>query len=212
MSPEIKIRDEHSAQTSAGALGFVWDLPNFVTLSGLAISFVGLIWTIEGQPARGLALVAVSIMIDNIDGALARRDPNRTTQMQSFGGYLDCFADYISKGVFPALFLLAVGGYSGPLIAVALLYLAAIAIRYSYEFVPGAQALGLSPDYLIVLFALVYLARDVFGSALAPVIAVAMLGEAGLSIAPIRVPKLRRWSQRAFLSVLAAASSALFLY
>ena len=131
--------------------------------------------------------------------------------MQSFGGHLDCFADYITKGVFPTLFLLAVGGYSGPLIAVAILYLSAIAIRYSYEFIPDAQVYGLSPDYLIVLFALLYLARDVFGAALAPVIAVAMLVEAGLAVAPIRVPKLGRWSLRAFMAVLVANFLALIL-
>ena len=91
----------------------------------------------------------------------------------------------------------------------AILYLAAIAIRYSYEFVPGGQVLGLSPDYLIALLALVYLARDTFGAVLAPVIAVAMLSEAGLGIAPIRVPKLQRAGQLAFMAVLAAIFSAL---
>ncbi len=206
MSPE-----ERSIRTSAGASRFVWDLPNLITLSGLAISFVALTCTIRGQLALGLALVVLSIVIDHIDGALARRDPNRSPQMQSFGGHLDCFADYISKGVFPALFLLSVGGYSSPLVAVAILYLAAIAIRYSYEFVPGGQVLGLSPDYLIALLALVYLARDTFGAALAPVIAVAMLSEAGLGIAPIRVPKLQRAGQLAFMAVLAAVFSALIL-
>ena len=65
---------------------------------------------------------------------------------------------------------------------------------------------------MIAVFALVYLARDAFGSALTPVIAVAMLGEAGLGIAPIRVPKLQRWSLRAFMAALAAISSALILY
>lgn len=212
MAPEIGISNERSGRASAGMLRFVWDLPNLVTLSGLAISFVALITTIQGQIALGLGLVVVSIIIDTIDGALARRDPNRSLQMQSFGGYLDCFADFISKGVFPPLFLLAVGGYSSPLIAVALLYLAAIAIRYSYEFVPEAQALGLSPDYLIALLALVYLARDALGTALVPVIAVAMLSEAGLAIAPIRVPKLQRWSLRAFMTLLAVTCAALILY
>ncbi len=211
MSPEIEIRGKRSVRTSASMLRFLWDLANLVTLSGLAISFGALILTIQGQLGLGIALVVVSITIDNIDGALARRDPHRSPQMQSFGGHLDCFADYITKGVFPTLFLLAVGGYSGPLIAVAILYLSAIAIRYSYEFVPEVQVQGLSPDYLIVLIALAYLARDAFGVALAPVIAAMMLGEAWLAIAPIRVPKLQRWSLRAFFAVLGTTFLALIL-
>ncbi len=171
-------------------LRYVPDLANLTTLLGLLVSTAALVLAAKGRPAVGLALALLAIAIDNVDGALARRDPGRSEEMRSFGAHLDCFADFVSKGLFPALLLITVAG-AGPFpIVVAGLHVCAIAVRYSYEFVPRAPAIGLSPDYSLLVFASWWLAAEALGGPTGVGLALLMLAMAGLNVAPVRVPKL----------------------
>ena len=101
-------------------------------------------------------------------------------------------------GVPPALMLLILGGFAWAYWLVAGMHPAAIAARYSYEFVPSAPRRGLSPDYSILVFALLYLASPGWGPRYPIILAVLMTALASLNQAPFGVPKLRGAALGAF--------------
>jgi len=189
--------------------GYVQDVPNLVTLLGLLLGFGALIEATRDRLGTALALALIAILVDNLDGALARRDSGRTPIMRSFGAHLDCFADFVSKGLFPPLLLIAVlgDGVVAPIIGG--VYLLAIALRYSWELGTDWPARGLSPDYAIAVFAAIHLARGILGSALGWWLAASMLVLAVLALAPFRVPKLGGWALRGFMALLIALAVAL---
>ena len=92
----------------------------------------------------------------------------RNPALEHFGGHFDCYADYLSKGIFPVLYLLTATDLQVMSIPLALTYLMAIAVRYSYEFVPDRAHIGLSPDYMIAFLCLLQLAALHVGSAFTP--------------------------------------------
>ncbi len=197
----------------AGRLAtYVLDVPNVVTLIGLVLGFAALVETTRGRLGLGLCLVLLAIIVDNVDGALARRDIGRSATMKSFGAHLDCFADFVSKGLFPPLLLVAVLGHGSATMAIGCAHVVAIALRYSWELGTAASPRGLSPDYAIVVFAAIQLGRDGLGNAHGPLLAAAMLVLVALALAPFEVPKLRGWGLRGFMALLAGLAIALLLF
>ncbi len=186
------------------------DLPNAVTLSGLAAGLWALGLVVQAQFGAALALALIAIVIDQLDGYLAVRRPQRSPAIQAFGAHLDCYADFVSKGIFPALMLLGLGSFGAPFWAVALLQVGAIAVRYSYEFVPHAPRRGLSPDFSLVIFGLLYLGAPLWGDSYPAILAVAMVVLAGLNLAPFEVPKLKGPGLAAFILLALALIAALF--
>ena len=92
-------------------------------------------------------------------------------------------------------------------IPLALTYLMAIAVRYSYEFVPDRDHIGLSPDYMIAFLCLLQLAAPQLGSAFIPTLMASLAGFAALAVASFPSPKLKGWALIGFclfLLVLAA--------
>lgn len=92
-------------------------IPNIVTLSNLVFGITSLWFTMEGQHREAAVAILLAMVMDGLDGRLARR-----LQVTSdFGKELDSLADLVSFGVAPAL--LAYGavlydlGYWGLMIA-----------------------------------------------------------------------------------------------
>ena len=79
-------------------------------------------------------------------------------------------------------------------ILVALIYLMAIAFRYSYEFVPDRAHIGLSPDYMIAFLCLLQLTALHVGSAFIPTLMASLVGFAALAVTPFLSPKLEGWA------------------
>ena len=88
-----------------GMLVYLVDAANLITLGGLAISLFACWAVLSGRPSLALALAALAVVIDNVDGWMARRTVGRNPAFEPFGAHLDCYADYISKGIFPVLYL-----------------------------------------------------------------------------------------------------------
>lgn len=174
-----------------GMLNHLVDAANLITLFGLALAFLACWAVLTGQPAVALALAALAIVIDNVDGWMARRTLNRNPAFEHFGKHLDCYADFICKGVFPVLYLLTATDMQIASLPVALIYLAAIAVRYCYEFVPDRGHIGLSPDYVIAFLCLLQLAAPHMGSAFIPTLMASLVGFAALAVAPFPSPKLK---------------------
>ena len=104
---------------------------------------------------------------------------------------MECYADYVAKGIFPVLYLLIATDFQVLSVPVALIYLMAISVRYSYEFVPDRTHIGLSPDYMIAFLCLLQLAAPQIGSAYIPTLMTSLVGFAALAIAPFPSPKLK---------------------
>ena len=172
-----------------GMLAHVADLANLVTLGGLALAFFACWAVLSGRPSLALALAGVTVVIDNIDGWIARRAVGRHPNLESFGAHLDCYSDFICKGIFPALYLLTATDLQLLSIPAALIYLMAIAVRYSYEFVPDRAHIGLSPDYMIAFLCLLQLAAPHMASAFVPTLMASLVGFAALAVAPFASPK-----------------------
>ena len=177
-----------------GMLAHLMDAANLISLGGLAISFLACWMVLLGRPSLAVALAAVAIVIDNIDGWVARRTQGRNPALEHFGSHLDCYADFISKGIFPVLFLLTATDLQVVSVPVALIYLMAVAVRYSYEFVPDRDRIGLSPDYLIAFLCLLQLAASQLGSAFVPILMASLVGFAALAVASFPSPKLEGWA------------------
>ncbi len=177
---------------------FLLDAPNLVTLGGLAAGLGALGLVVQERFGPALCLALGAILIDHLDGRLARNRPERSPALHTFGAHLDCYADFVSKGVFPALMLLTLGAFSPVFWLIAGTHLTVIAIRYSYEFVPGAPRRGLSPDYSILAFSLLYLASPRWGSVYPGILAAVMIAMAGLNLGPFNPPKLKGLSLTAF--------------
>jgi len=174
-----------------GMLAYLVDVTNLVTLGGLVISFFACWAVLLGCPSLALALAAVAVVIDNVDGWMARRALRRNPAFEHFGRHFDCCADYLCKGIFPVMYLLTATDLQVASIPVALIYLMAIAIRYSYEFIPDRAYIGLSPDYMIVFLCLLQLAAPRIGSTFIPTLMVSLVGFAALAVAPFPSPKLK---------------------
>ena len=86
-------------------LVYLVDAANLITLSGLAISFFACWAVLSGRPSLALALAALAVVIDNVGGWVARRTVGRYPALEPFGAHFDCYADYLSKGIFPGLYL-----------------------------------------------------------------------------------------------------------
>ena len=181
-----------------GMLAYLADVANLITMGGLALSFLACWLILSDRPALGLALAALALVMDYADGWAARRAVGRNPAFKHFGAHLDCFADYVTKGIFPALFLLTATGLQMASLPVALLYLMAIAVRYSYEFVPERAHIGLSPDYMIVFLCLLQLAAPWLGAAFIPMLMAGLLIFAALAVAPFPSPKLKRRTPMGF--------------
>jgi CDP-diacylglycerol--serine O-phosphatidyltransferase len=207
-----KTRVPRSSDPEGGEVGlarFVFDLPNAVTLIGLAVGLAAVVSTIRGRPGPGLFLAMIAVLIDHLDGYLARRQPLRSDSLRNFGAHLDCYADLVSKGIFPALLLLTACDFQLSYWPIAVFGLIAVAIRYSYEFIPNATPRGLSPDYGLPIFALCHLGRTHFPDAYPLTLGAALLVMAGLNLAPIRVPMLRGGPRAIFLAILLILMAAL---
>jgi CDP-diacylglycerol--serine O-phosphatidyltransferase len=74
-------------------------IPNIVTLSNLVLGIVSLCFTLEGQYKESAVAILLAMVMDGMDGRLARR----FKVSSDFGKELDSLSDLVSFGVAPAL-------------------------------------------------------------------------------------------------------------
>jgi len=74
-------------------------LPSLFTIGNLFLGFWAMVRTIHGQYAEAAPLIFWAILLDALDGRIARM----TGTTSEFGGELDSLADVVSFGVAPAL-------------------------------------------------------------------------------------------------------------
>lgn len=84
-------------------------LIHLYTTSTLLFVVLAAQWILEGRYQRALAAMAVTLVIDATDGALARRYRTKDTAPGIDGALLDNIVDFVSYVFLPVLFMLHTG-------------------------------------------------------------------------------------------------------
>ena len=98
-----------SAQLLPSILSFVKDLPNLLSLAGLACTIFAIYFSILGAYYMAMIGMIWAVAFDWLDGIVARRMKGRTGNDRAFGGQLDLLIDIVSYGVAPSILLGPIG-------------------------------------------------------------------------------------------------------
>jgi len=74
-------------------------IPSVFTLGNLFFGFLALVWTLDRQYVLAAIFILVSVVLDGMDGKVARR----LSVSSDFGKELDSLSDLVSFGVAPAI-------------------------------------------------------------------------------------------------------------
>lgn len=175
-------------------LWFAKDLPNLISLVGLASALLGIYYAILGvYPAAMIGLIW-AVVFDWLDGRVARKMSGRTNEQREYGAQLDSLIDVISFGVAPAVLLLSVGGFRPQFLIGGFVILAAAVIRLAYfntfGMADSSTYRGLALDNNVIVLVAFFALQPVLD---ASVFLFALFGLlmllATLNVAPIKTPK-----------------------
>ena len=176
-------------------LSYVRDLPNLLSLSGLACTVLAIYFSITGLYAAAMIGMVWAVAFDWADGLVARKLKGRTATDAKFGGQLDVVIDIVSYGVTPAILLLSFGQFEPIFLVGAFIMMAAAAIRLSYfstyGLAGGTKYTGLALDNNSLILVSVFLlygivSHDVFTI----ILYTSGVTLAILNVSEIKTPKL----------------------
>ncbi len=176
-------------------LSYVKDLPNLLSLAGLACTVLAIYFSITGLYAAAMIGMVWAVAFDWADGLVARRLKGRTATDAEFGGQLDVVIDIVSYGVTPAILLLSYGKFEPLFLIGAFVMMAAAAIRLSYfstyGLAGGTKYTGLALDNnSLILVAIFFLHGVVSHEVFTIILYVSGVGLAILNVSEIKTPKL----------------------
>ncbi len=115
-------------EAEGDSLPFLTLVPNMVTTLGLCSGLTAIRFLMAGQFVTAVWLILFAIVLDGLDGLLARR----LKATSDFGAQLDSLSDFLNFGVTPGFLVyqmaLAEGGHSGGWIVV-LVYIVCCCMR-----------------------------------------------------------------------------------
>lgn len=118
------------------------DVANILTLVGTASSALAIVAAFAGDIHLSMSLALFAVAVDWIDGVVARRAHNRASGAGEVGSFLDCFADFLSSSLAPAMIVLSLNGIGAwQAIAFTVIVLCGV-IRLSYFNAFGATGDG----------------------------------------------------------------------
>ena len=112
------------------------DLATILTLSGITLSFLAVVFTARGSLAAGVICFMYAGLCDLFDGFVARRS-TRTQEQAAFGLQIDSLADMAAFGVAPALIGFHVGLTSAVEVMALIFYTSSAAMRLAFFNVHG---------------------------------------------------------------------------
>ncbi len=176
-------------------LSYVKDLPNLLSLSGLACTVLAIYFSITGLYAAAMIGMVWAVAFDWADGLVARKLKGRTPTDAKFGGQLDVVIDIVSYGVTPAILLLSYGKFEPIFLLGAFIMMAAAAIRLSYfstyGLAGGTKYTGLALDNNSLILVFVFLLESVVSHGTFVIILyLSGVGLAILNVSEIKTPKL----------------------
>ncbi len=174
---------------------YVRDLPNLLSLSGLACTLLAIYFSITGLYAAAMIGMVWAVAFDWADGLVARKLKGRTETDAKFGGQLDVVIDIVSYGVTPAILLLSYGNFEPIYLIGSFLMLAAAAIRLSYfstyGLAGGTKYTGLALDNNSLILVFIFLLESMVSHGTFSIILyISGVGLAILNVSEIKTPKL----------------------
>jgi len=192
MSKESSIHEKLQQPT---ILSYVQDIPNLLSLAGLACTLVAINYSILGVYSIAMIGMVWAVAFDWADGLVARRLKGRSPTDAKFGGQLDVLIDIVSYGVTPAILLLSYGKFEPIFLLGAFIMVAAAAIRLSYfstyGLAGGTKYTGLALDNNSLILVAVFLLEGLVSKEIFTII----LYSSGvllaiLNVSEIKTPKL----------------------
>jgi CDP-diacylglycerol--serine O-phosphatidyltransferase len=176
-------------------LSFVKDVPNLLSLAGLACTILAIYFSILENYYAAMIGMIWSVAFDWADGLVARRMKGRTREQGFFGGHLDSLIDIVCYGVSPAILLLSYGKFEPLFLFGAFIIISAGALRLSYfntyGLSGGSKYTGLALDSNNIILVFIFLLEGIFsGGVFAIILYVSILGLAALNVSEIKTPKL----------------------
>ncbi len=117
------------------------DFPNALTLTGLILSFLSVIFAIEQNFYAAMICLIYAGIIDLFDGFIARK-MQRTELQAEVGKHLDSLADICSFGFSPAIVAYCYGLQDLFSIALLMIYISANVLRLAYFNSTGLTTTG----------------------------------------------------------------------
>lgn len=181
--------------TQPSILSYVKDIPNLLSLSGLACTVLAIYFSLKGLYAAAMIGMVWAVAFDWADGLVARRLKGRTSNDAKFGGQLDVVIDIVSYGVTPAILLLSYGNFEILYLVGAFIVLAASAIRLSYfstyGLAGGTKYTGLALDNNSLILVFVFLLESVVSNnTFSLILLIVSISLAILNVSEIKTPKL----------------------
>ena len=192
MSKESAI---HKELQQPSILSYLKDIPNILSLSGLACTILAIYYSIEGVYALAMIGMVWAVAFDWADGLVARRLKGRTPTDAKFGGQLDVLIDIVSYGVTPAILLLSYGKFEPIFLIGAFIMMAAAAIRLSYfstyGLAGGTKYTGLALDNNSLILVSIFLLESLVSNGTFTIILyISGVLLAILNVSEIKTPKL----------------------
>jgi len=176
-------------------LSYIKDIPNLLSLSGLACTILAIYYSIEGIYALAMIGMVWAVAFDWADGLVARRLKGRTPTDAKFGGQLDVLIDIVSYGVTPAIILLSYGKFEPIFLIGAFIMVSAAAIRLSYfstyGLAGGTKYTGLALDNNSLILVSIFLLESLVSNGTFTIILyISGVSLAILNVSEIKTPKL----------------------
>ena len=192
MSKESSIHEKLQQPT---ILSYIKDIPNLLSLSGLACTLLAIYSAILGNYSIAMIGMVWAVAFDWADGLVARRLKGRTANDAKFGGQLDVLIDIVSYGVTPAILLLSYGHFEPMYLVGAFIMIAAAAIRLSYfstyGLAGGTKYTGLALDNNSLILVFIFLLEGFFThEVFLIVLYISGVVLAILNVSEIKTPKL----------------------
>jgi len=176
-------------------LSYVKDIPNLLSLAGLACTLLAIYYSILGFYYITMIGMVWAVAFDWADGLVARKLKERTSTHAKFGGQLDVLIDIVSYGVTPAILLLSYGKFDPIFLVGAFIMIAAAAIRLSYfstyGLAGGTKYTGLALDNNSLILVSIFLLESIVSNeAFTIILYISGVGLAILNVSGIKTPKL----------------------
>ena len=149
-------------------LKYLIDGPNAITACGLVITIVSLFLAITGHQTESIALLMWAVMLDHIDGWLARQMKTRRREYSLVGGDMDSATDMISAAIVPSCIGISLtNGSTLSLISALIISLAAcLRVGYFNNFglMDNGRFYGVPLTYTVPMVGLVFILSRFFPS------------------------------------------------
>ena len=176
-------------------LSYVKDIPNLLSLAGLACTLLAIYYSILGVYHVAMIGMVWAVAFDWADGLVARKLKGRTATDAKFGGQLDVLIDIVSYGVTPAILLLSYGKFEPLFLFGAFIMISTAAMRLSYfstyGLAGGTKYTGLALDNNSLILVSVFLLDSVVTHETFTIILYTCgVGLSILNVSEIKTPKL----------------------